>query len=208
MSKDNYKKFAKRYDKFFEPMNAGLRSIGIKLYPPQAGMAVLDVGCGTGIHLQRYLKAGCRVSGIDASPSMLEIARQRLGHEAALELGQASLMPWADGSFDLVLSMLMLHELDASVHAPIFGEIKRVLKKDGRILLVDFHPGPVRGLKGWFTKFVIFLSELAAGGEHFKNYRKFIAAKGLKALIEAQNLTVEQHKILSGGNMVIYLLKA
>ena len=41
--KDQYRKIARWYDMIFEPLNSGLRNIGIKMYPPKAGMAVLDI---------------------------------------------------------------------------------------------------------------------------------------------------------------------
>ncbi|GAF88483.1 unnamed protein product, partial [marine sediment metagenome] len=79
MKVDPYKKNAKLYDTFIGPLTSGLRALGMKMFPPREGMAVLDVGCGTGIHLELYQKAGCNVYGIDQSPSMLQVARNRLG---------------------------------------------------------------------------------------------------------------------------------
>ena len=67
------------------------------MLPPREGMDVLDVGCGTGIQLASYQEAGCRVSGIDASQAMLNVARRRLGERADLQLGDAARMPYPDG---------------------------------------------------------------------------------------------------------------
>ena len=47
------KKTAKKYDSFVEPFNRALRKIGMKLYPPEAGIEALDVGCGTGTTLNQ-----------------------------------------------------------------------------------------------------------------------------------------------------------
>ena len=74
-------------------------------------MNILDVGCGTGTHLELYQRYGCHLYGIDISPSMLEIARARLGDSARLELGDATSMPYEDRKFDLIISMLSLHEM-------------------------------------------------------------------------------------------------
>lgn len=206
MKADPYRNIAARYDKLIEPLNRGLRSLGMKMFPPQAGMSVLDIGCGTGIHLSLYQKAGCRVFGIDRSPSMLSKAHEQLGRGAGLVLGDATEMPWPDNKFDLVLTMTVLHEMPADMRMAVIGESKRVLKDDGRILLVDFHPGPLRSWKGWMMKGLIIVIENLAGREHFRNYRHFIANDGLPELISANRLFVEKEKIVSGGNIGLFLL--
>ena len=148
MKKDPYQNIVKWYDKFFEPFNRGLRAIGVKMFPPWKGMAVLDVGCGAGVHLEIYQKAGCDVFGIDMSPGMLQAARTRLGEDAELCLGDASKMPYPDEKFDLIMMTMVLHEMPPAVRSAVIDESKRTLKQNGRILLIDYHPGPVRPLKG------------------------------------------------------------
>lgn len=207
MKGDPYKRFAKFYDVIFEPLNSGLRAIGMKMFPPREGMSVLDVGCGTGIHLERYQKAGCTVSGIDLSPAMLQVARNRLGKAANLYEGDASQMPYPDNEFDLIIMTTVLHEMPASVRSAVIDESIRVLREDGRILLIDFHPGRIQPLKGWLSKSFITLAEISGGREHFKNYRHFIANKGLPALISAHDLMVDKEKIVSGGTMALFLLR-
>jgi phosphatidylethanolamine/phosphatidyl-N-methylethanolamine N-methyltransferase len=75
---DAYRRAARWYDSIFGRLNAGLRGLGLKMLPPREGMDVLDVGCGTGIQLAAYQQAGCRVSGIDTSQAMLNVAHRRL----------------------------------------------------------------------------------------------------------------------------------
>ena len=206
MTEDPYRRVAGLFDTIFEPMNRGLRLIGLRMLPPKKGMTVLDVGCGTGVHLELYRKFDCALFGLDSSGSMLNVARRRLSEGADLRLANACEIPFEDGSFDLVISMLVLHEMDQASRVPAIGEMKRVLKQNGRMLLIDFHPGPYRFLKGWFTKLVILLSEMAAGRRHFRNYRHFMSILGLSTLIEAHGLLVEQKKIVGGGGLVVYLL--
>ena len=208
MSKDAYGRLARWYDTLFDSMNAPLRAIGLKMYPPSAAMKVLDVGCGTGSGLVKYQAAGCDVYGIDMSPSMLAIAQQKLGNEATLHLGDATAMPYEDHTFDLVTTTLTLHEMPPAMRDGVLTEMKRVLKAEGRLQLIDFHPGALRFPKGWMTKVVITISEIVAGREHFKNYRQFMGAKGLPALIAAHGMGVEARKIVSGGNMALFLLTA
>src|SRR5512143_2026045 len=153
---DAYRRIARIYDPLFDNMNKGLRLAGIRTFRPLKGMDILDVGCGTGAHLELYQRYGCNLYGIDLSPSMLEIARMRLGDSARLELGDATRMPYEDRKFDLVLCMLSLHEMREQTRSGVLTEMKRVLKEEGRILLIDFHPGPYQPLQGWISKVIIF----------------------------------------------------
>ena len=71
--------------------------------------------------------------------------------------------------------MLTLHEMPGHIRLPVIAEMVRVMKQDGLILFVDFHPGPIRFPKGWLYKIIILFFEITAGREHFRNYRDFIA---------------------------------
>lgn len=206
MSKDPYQSVANIYDRIFEPMNRGLRLLGLRMYKPEKGMAILDVGCGTGVHLEMYQRYGCNLYGIDTSASMLEVARARLRENADLRLADAAQMPYETGIFDLVICMLALHEIDIPVRGNVIEEIKRVLKENGYILLIDFHAGKPHPLKGWLTKLVILLSEIAAGRRHFRNYRHFMSIGGLPTLIADSQLAIEKKKIVGGDTLALYLL--
>ena len=207
MMKDPYQLTAKWYDKIFEPINKGLRLLGLRMFLPKKGMSILDVGCGTGSYLEFYKRFQCNLFGIDPSPAMLEIAKERLGQGADLYQGSAADMPYPDHSFDLIVSMLVLHEIDHELRLAVIDEIKRVLNPSGKILLIDFNPGPIRSIEGWKTKVIILLSEIAAGRNHFKNYRHFMSIKGLHNLIESAALVIEKQKIVGGGPLTLILLR-
>lgn len=206
MSPDPYLKSAGIYDKYVEPFNVVVRQIALKMYLPQEGMRILDVGCGTGTNLDLYQKSKCDVFGIDLSPAMVSVARNKMGERADIRIGDAAEMPYPDGYFDLVTSMLTLHEMDDHIHPKVMSETARVLKRNGRILLIDFHPGPIRFPKGWLTKGIILFFEVSAGREHFKNYRNFLANGGLPGLISENWFVEEKKKVVSGGNLGLFLL--
>ena len=208
MSSDPYKKTAKKYDRYVEPSIAALRQIGMKMYKPKEGMHVLDVGCGTGTSLMLYHEAGCKAFGIDLSPAMVKMAQEKLGNFAEIRLGDASKMPYSDDSFDLVTGFFILHEMPYQIRPSVIREMSRVLKHDGRILLIDYHPGPIRFPKGWMYKIIILFFEIMAGREHFMNYRDFLSRNCLKDLIVKKNLRVSKEKIVSGGNIALFLLKS
>ncbi len=208
MSEDPYKRVAGFYDRLFEPMNRGLRVLGFRMFMPRPGGAILDVGCGTGLHLEMYQRFGCKLYGIDTSRSMLGVAKARLGDGAELRLANATKMPYQTAFFDLVICMLALHEMDEAGRTRVISEIKRVVKPDGRILFIDFHSGSPRPLKGWLSKLVILASEVAAGSRHFRNYRHFISIGGLPRLIEEGSLSIEKQKIVGDDTLALYLLRA
>jgi ubiquinone/menaquinone biosynthesis C-methylase UbiE len=205
MMKDPYHNYAGIYDRLFDSMNKGLKLVGIRMFRPSKGMNILDVGCGTGSQLELYQRYKCNLFGIDLSPSMLNVARKRLGDSAQLELGNATEMPYEDDKFNLVISMLSIHEMSPDTRSSVINEIKRVLKSNGRLLLIDFHPGPYEPLQGWISKTIIFLSELAAGREHYINYRQFMATGGLATLLPQHQMNAEKQSILAGGTFAVCL---
>jgi ubiquinone/menaquinone biosynthesis C-methylase UbiE len=73
--------------------------------------AVLDVGTGTGLFAEEFARRGLAVTGMDANPDMLPVARQFVP-AADFQDGTAEALPFEDGSFDLVFMGLLLHETD------------------------------------------------------------------------------------------------
>lgn len=207
MSKDPYKRTAGLYDRFFESMNKGLRVLGIRMFIPPRDGSILDVGCGTGAHLEIYQRYRCSLHGVDTSPTMLKQARERLGESAELILADAVNMPYETASFDLILSMLVLHEMDDEVRTGVLREMKRVVKADGRVLLIDYHQGRPRSIKGWYYKIVILFAEIAAGRRHFRNYRHYMSIGGLPALIERSQFEIEKSKITGEDLLGLYLIR-
>lgn len=89
---------------------------------------LLDVGCGAGIHIKHYLKAGAQCSGIDLSTTMISLAKQNCPH-VKFKIGPMNKLPFKNSTFDIVtasLSIDYIENLD-----PVFKEINRVLKPGG-----------------------------------------------------------------------------
>jgi len=205
-SPDAYSFIAHQYDRLLGPFLDGLRRTGLELYPPQPGWTVLDIGCGTGAQLELYQQAGCAVAGIEASSAMAQVARRRLGARAALELADASRMPFAPASFDLALASMMLHELDAGTRVAILDETARVLRPGGRLLVIDYHPGPLRVPTGWLVRPFVLAAERLAGREHYRNHLAFLAAGGMPALAGPRGFAIDRARVGRGGTFGVYLL--
>jgi SAM-dependent methyltransferase len=75
---------------------AALARVGL-----EAGEAVLDIGCGVGTFLRLVTERGAHAFGLDASPALIDFARQRLP-EADLRVGEMETLPYQDDTFDLV----------------------------------------------------------------------------------------------------------
>ncbi len=110
--------------------------VGSGVFSPQS--RVLDVGCGTGNYAAALTAAtSCRISGLDPSARMLDRAREAAGWESLLQ-GSAEHLPFADHSFDVVMTTDVIHHIrDRDVY---FREANRVLKPGGHIVTVtDSH---------------------------------------------------------------------
>ncbi|MGO4209864.1 class I SAM-dependent methyltransferase [Terriglobus sp. 2YAB30_2] len=135
-----------------------------------AGEAVLDIGCGTGtlaIAAKRQVGPNGRVDGIDASSEMIRRASRKAskaGADVAFQTALVESLPFCDGTFDVVLSTLMLHHLPGVLRSQCAAQVRRVLKPGGRLLAIDFGTSP--GEKGIVAHFHrhghINLSEMTA----------------------------------------------
>lgn len=102
---------------------------------------VLDIGCGTGNHAIAVARSGARVTGVDISPAMLRRARAK-ARDLDVELMEVDLhagLPFADGSFDCVLSVHVLQMVRDP--AAFLDEVRRVLAPGGRLVLAGFPQG-------------------------------------------------------------------
>jgi len=111
------------------------------------GAAVLDIGCGTGtlaIAAKRRVGAQGVVTGIDASEPMLVRARRKARkarQDVTFELASADALPFADGSFDVLLCSVMLHHLPRRMRPQMMQEARRVLSPNGRLIAIEFGAG-------------------------------------------------------------------
>jgi len=115
-------------DEFIHKIIPGLLS-------PQKNDKILDIGCGTGNHLLLLNKLGLDISGVDASPWMIDIARRRLGNRCELKTGQAEDLPFSDNEFDIAFLINTLEFLDDPLTA--LKEAGRVARKKVFICVIN-----------------------------------------------------------------------
>jgi len=110
------------------------------------GMKVLDVACGTGNLALPAARVGADVTGVDIAPNLIEQAianAEREGLKAKFDVGDAEAMTYADGEFDVVMTMFgAMFAPRADVTA---SELKRVCKSGGLIAMANWTPEAFTG---------------------------------------------------------------
>jgi SAM-dependent methyltransferase len=106
------------------------------------GCDVLEVGCGVGTDASRFARAGARYVGVDRTSRAIELAQRRFaldGLEGMFLRADATALPFADESFDLVYSHGVIHHVEETQKA--VDEIYRVLRPGGTALAMVYHRG-------------------------------------------------------------------
>jgi ubiquinone/menaquinone biosynthesis C-methylase UbiE len=191
------------YSAFVDPTLKDVRiyvaeSAGIK-----AGDLVLDVCCGTGDQLRHYRQKGAITTGVDQDEGMIEVAKEKLkkhGYDdVAFHLASASRLPFPDGHFDFASISLALHEMEYEEREKTVAEMRRVVKKDGILMFIDFKiPLPQNGIS-YFIRSMEFL----AGKENYRCFRDYIVQGGLVKLLEKHQLKPQADVTLKSGNLQI-----
>lgn len=136
------------------------------------GTKILDVGCGTGRNISFFLKHNAKVTGIDCTSSMLDVARSKFKNVKLIE-GNAEKLPFENESFDITCSFKALPHVEDIESA--ISEMKRVTKKNGTIFLEFYSPLSFRRL---FSRFDF--------------YTKWYIQSKAKELIEKNGLKIEK----------------
>jgi ubiquinone/menaquinone biosynthesis C-methylase UbiE len=138
-----YDKMADRYDGMIRLSEKLFMADGRRWVCSQARGNVLEIAVGTGRNMPFYPQE-VRLTGIDLSPAMLAVARQRanrLGRAVDLRVGDAQALDFLDASFDTVVCTLSLCTIPDDRRA--VAETVRVLRPGGRLLLLEHVRSPI-----------------------------------------------------------------
>lgn len=123
----------------FNLLNEDREAVRLAGFGP--GAAVLDVATGSGRMLMALVEAGCRVVSGDISEDVMRQTRERLGAVADRVAGfrvlDAARMDLADDSIDNIATANSMHHMQEPRR--VLDEMTRVLKPQGRLLLVEFN---------------------------------------------------------------------
>ena len=166
--KNQMEKMVHSYDKYMKRITLGredsLRRMTVNLAQIKPGDCVLEIGCATGtLSLAAKRQAGPTGTGvgIDIIPGMIEVSRDKAsqaGLDVTFQSGSIEAIPFPDENFDVVMCSFMIFHMSEKVRNKGIKEIFRVLKPQGRLLVLDLAlpPNPVsRGILKLFLGFML-----------------------------------------------------
>lgn len=143
-----YRVHASTYDIWSNLTESKARQRCLEVADIKDGESVLEVAVGTGVLFEKILLLNPtgRNEGIDLTEEMLSRARARVHKSGVsnyvLKVGDAYHLQYPDNSFDLIMNNYMFDLIPEKDFRAILSELKRVLRKGGRIVLVNMTKGP------------------------------------------------------------------
>jgi SAM-dependent methyltransferase len=175
-----------------EPQNLGLIEAALDAGRVGSGTELIDIGCGSGLALERAAARGARVAGIDLAPTLLAVARRRVP-DAELHEGGLDALPFGDASADVVLAINALQF--AFAPAVALTEVARVLRPRGRLLIAQFS-APERCES---TALHLAMEALVPAESHEDHAPYALSAPGaLEAALREAGLAVAEDREIAG----------
>jgi ubiquinone/menaquinone biosynthesis C-methylase UbiE len=164
----------------------------------QLGEQVLDVGCGTGtlaMEVSRLVGRSGHVTGIDPGEQQIARARAKVARRNLpinFQVGVIEKLPFPDQTFDVVFSTLMMHHLPKSLKRQGLGEINRVLKPGGRLVIADFkHKSDRQGQSARFH----------AGGSSLQDLLSLVTDAGFEQ-VETEEMQPPRFSTFPGAGLL------
>jgi ubiquinone/menaquinone biosynthesis C-methylase UbiE len=191
--------FILNYETLVDPLLTDLRKFTPEFSGMMAGDKVIDVCCGTGAQVLEYGRHGIIATGIDSSQDMLKIAiRNRMRRKAinvSFQLADATNLPFPDGYFDYATVSFGLHDKEKPIRYQTIYEMKRVVKRDGVLILIDFQVPLPRNAWAVFARSIEFL----VGGSHYRCFKDYLANGGLEDILQNHGLREVCRAYLKSG---------
>jgi len=147
LMKSQMEKMVPSYDSYMRKMTFGrertLRETTVSLAQVKPGDCVLEVGCGTGtltLAAKRQAGPSGQAFGIDIIPGMIELSQRKAAQaneDVTFQVGSIDDIPFSANQFDAVMCSFMIFHMSETVRRKGIAEIYRVLKPQGRLLVLD-----------------------------------------------------------------------
>lgn len=212
MSQDRYQRIAKslRYMGWFQDFTLRRARLHvIQMLRSSEAVSVLDACCGAGT-LTRYIsQAGMRVTGVDSSPSMLELARRKAPDARFIE-GDVSRVGLGE-QFDGSVIALSLHEMSEESRGLVWQSIMKVTRPGGIAVVMDYVSPTSIGPAARVAEWCIWKDEKSIEKEdpgHYRNFREFMSRGGAKNWLLDQSQSILEEKIFLFGNLGVFAVAA
>ncbi len=200
---NHYSPFLARiYDKVLHFPILTIRNSIVKTIINGGAKSVIDMCCGTGNQITYLRKAGIKgVMGIDISDNMLHQAWRNGLKDVCVKM-DASDTTFQGNSFDVAIMSFSLHEMLAETAQKVFLESKRIVKPGGLLILVDYsfdkHTRPL----GRFSARAL---EKFVGGDHYRNFKFFMANNLLSKFAEGLELKEQKRFLIGAVGMWVFI---
>lgn len=181
----------------------------VRVLGERGAASVLDACCGSGT-LSAYLAGrGMAVTGIDASPSMLALARTRAPGVAFTKADLTQLE--TEAAFDGAVIGFALHEMPDALRQRVWAGMKRAVKPGGTLVVMDFAQAPRRGLGTRISWYFITADERTVDKHdpgHFANFQNFMEMGGAKGWLTAGGEVIAEERYFMWGNIGVFVVAA
>jgi len=162
---------------------------------------VIDIACGTGSLSLAVAEKALHVTGIDLSKEIIGTANRsaakRDAENVKFEYQDASdLSCFKNNEFDIAMTSMAIHQFDAELAIRIMLEMKRI---SSTIIIVDYNYPMPKGS----SRSIAYGIEWLAGGDHYRNFRKYMKKGGLHTFLNESGLTIKSEIIRGNGVFVI-----
>ncbi len=182
------------YSRVIDPLLRALRDKITAICGANGITDAIDIACATGGQCRSLHRAGVITTGVDLSPEMIAAATRIGPPDIRYIVGSALELPFPAGRFTGAILSLCLHEHPAPEREGMIREAVRVVRPGGAVILAEYSPPP-----RWnFTWGFINLIEWMAGKEHFRNFREFVKAGGIRAVEPYIPPPKERHHLFQG----------
>ncbi len=162
---------------------------------------VIDVACGTGSLAIAIASKASDVTGIDLSEDMISTARRwalkKGKNNVHFELRDAAdLSVYKEHEFDIAVTSMSIHQFEADLAAGILVEMKRIASK---VIIIDYN----FPISKSFPRSLVYGIEHFAGGDHYRNFRKYMEKEGLRCFTQASGIKIRTEMVRGNGIFLI-----
>ena len=193
--------FEARLDGYDEHMLSNIESatefypFTAKMLPAEEYSCILDLGCGTGLELERYfpLCPTAKVVGIDLSKGMLSVLEKKFeGKDITLITGSYFDVPFGEALFDAAVSVESLHHFTKEEKVSLYVKLCAALKRKGYFILTDYFAFDDNEENLHRQTLIALKAEQGIADNEFYHYDTPLTVKHeIEALIEAGFSSVE-----------------